>query len=239
MTSRIMFVDIYHGDTVVNITRARAFPLYGIIHKATQGAGYHDPLYATRRTMWKGLPSITWHAPDGKTQIDIPPLWGAYAFNTGESVRDQVANFLKYAQIDRWTLGAIDFEDHKQSEMSLAQLIEWTQRFADATGQLAKVYSGNRIKELITHATSDQRDWLARHDLWLCEYGSVARLTDVNGHPLPWEKYWAWQRDADGFGPDPHNVPGLAPDGIDQNAFDGTPEDLMETWVKKYNSLTS
>lgn len=234
LSGTIMFVDIYHGDPVIDFAASRRYPLYGLIHKATQGVGprAHDPLYHDRRDKWKTLPPIAYTRADGN-KVDIPPLWGAYDFNTGDPVKDQVSNFLAIAQLQDGDLGCLDFEDNAHSPMSLEQGIEWLQRFSDATGQLAKIYSGNRIKQLITKATSAQRDFLGMHDFWLCQYGRNAVLLDVNHHPLPWAKYWAWQRDADNLGPDTHGVPGISPTGIDQDVFDGTPEELMASWVKR------
>lgn len=230
----IMFVDIFHGDIVTDFAATRRYPIYGLFHKATQGVGprAHDPLYHARREQWKALPPIVYTRPDGST-VDIPPKWGAYDFNTGDPVKDQVDNFLSIAQLEASDAGCLDFEDNVHSPMSLEQGLEWLHRFADATGQLAKIYSGNRIKQLITKATSAQRDFLGMHDFWLCQYGRNAVLLDVNHHPLPWTRWWAWQRDADDIGPDHHGVPGISPTGVDLDVFDGTPEALAASWVKR------
>lgn len=235
LPGNIQFVDIYHGDEVDSFQSARWFGLYGVVHKATQGVGpgAHDPLYHARRAQWLSQPPLTWTREDQST-IAIPPLWGAYDFNTGDPVKDQVTNFLAIAQPDAVTLLCLDFEDNKHSQMTLLQACEWLQRVHDQTGQRAKIYSGNRMKEAITRATGDQLTLLAKHDFWLCQYGPRAVMLDSNHHPLPWKSWWAWQRDADGFGPDRvKTIPGIRPAGkVDEDVFLGTPEELMKTWVR-------
>src|ERR1043166_3634473 len=37
---RLMVVDLYHGDRVASFARARQAGIYGIIHKASEGAGH-------------------------------------------------------------------------------------------------------------------------------------------------------------------------------------------------------
>ena len=66
-------IDIYHGNVVHDFSALKAAGVVGVIHKCTQGAHYADPLYAARR----------------KLATDAGLLWGAYAFNTGESVAAQ------------------------------------------------------------------------------------------------------------------------------------------------------
>ena len=39
---RLMVVDIYHGDRVVSFARAKQAGIFGIIHKASEGAGMVD-----------------------------------------------------------------------------------------------------------------------------------------------------------------------------------------------------
>ena len=206
-------VDIYHGNTVTDFGKAHNFGIRGVIHKAVQGAGITDPAYAVRRprALAAGL------------------LWGAYAFNTGEKVADQVAHFLKVAQPDAHTLMALDFEDNKASEMSLAQAVEYLQRIDDAIGRHAWLYSGNRLKTLICNATDAQWDEIGKHPLWLCEYGPVAKMHDDDGDQLPWDAPTLWQFTGDGFGPQPHAVPGMQ-NKMDINSFAGTDDQLAAAW---------
>ena len=110
--------DIYHGDRVLGdrpgetngLIQFVAAGFRGLIHKATQGVHSADPLYAARRKL----------AADAAV-----PHWGAYDFNTGDPVAQQVDFFFQAAQPDTSTFCVIDFEDNTQSEMSLDQLCDY------------------------------------------------------------------------------------------------------------------
>lgn len=218
-------LDIYHGDEIEGqrdgsysgFAKLKASGFDGVIHKATQGVGSHDPEYAKRR----------------EAIIAADLLHGAYDFNTGDPVKDQVAYFIKTAMPCDTTLCGIDFEDNTHSEMTLPQLVEYLQRGDDAIGRPFWIYSGNRIKETIVHADDKTREFLASHPLWLCEYGAAAGLIDANHKPLPWADWTLWQRDADGAGPDNHNAPGILTRNIDLNVFAGTPAQLAGLWINK------
>lgn len=216
--NKLVAVDIYHGDPIVDLSLAKNFGIQGIIHKAVQGVGYTDPRYAKRRIM----------AEDAGI-----PHWGAYAFNTNEDVAAQVRHFLAVAAPDAKTFMALDYEDNTAGQMSLNNMIVYLSRLDQYLGRFSWLYSGNRIKQAITKATDSQRDFLAAHPFWLCEYGNVAKMVDVNRNPLPWVKPDLWQNAADGFGPQPHRVPGIDINGVDCNVFDGTPEELAAIWPGK------
>lgn len=200
-----MVVDLYHGDPVKDFTAAYASGIRGIIHKATQGAGVADPLYAVRRQAAK----------------DTGMLWGAYHFNTGDTVQAQVQHFLDVAEPDANTFMALDFEDNTHGNMTIDQARQFLELLDQSLGRPAAIYSGNRIKE----TQPDADPFFGSHKLWLCEYGPVARL------PASWDKYFLWQFTGDGIGPQPHTVPGIQVNGLDINTFDGTPEELAAQWA--------
>jgi GH25 family lysozyme M1 (1,4-beta-N-acetylmuramidase) len=213
-------IDIYHldandarGGDGADFAKARAFGIRGVIHKATQGVGITDRLYAPRR----------------KTAVDAGMLWGAYHFNTGESVAAQVKHFLAAAEPDAGTLMALDFEDGA-SNMSLAQARAFLEAIDAAIGRPAALYSGNRIKEQIAHADAETRAFFGKHKLWLCQYGPAPKLVDCNGEPLPWAKYFLWQYTGDGSGPTPHDVPGIGR-RMDVNHYGGTDDELKAEWT--------
>lgn len=217
MTDLCFVADMYHLNPVDFTKLAAAswngIKCVGIIHKASQGAGVPDPLYEARRLK--------------ATAAGF--LWGAYAFNTGENVAGQVAAFFKVATPDAATGMYLDFEDNSKSEMSLAQALEFLDRGDQKLGRRLGIYSGNRMKELIPAASAAQRDFLAQHAFWGCEYGPVFKDVDVNGHPLPWAAPFLWQDTGDGIGPQPHTLDGIE-QGADLSIFKGTRDQLAAAW---------
>lgn len=206
-------IDIYHGDTATDFGKAYAFGIRGVIHKATQGTSIDDPAYARRRVM--------------ATAAGM--LWGAYHFNSGESVPSQVTNFLSIAQPDATTLLALDFEDNAQSQMSLDHARQFLELVAEKVGRLPWLYSGNRIKETLAGASPETKAFFGKHNLWLPQYGAAPKLLDSNGDPLPWARATLWQFTGDGVGPQPHTVPGMQ-SGMDINSYDGTDAELAAQW---------
>src|SRR5262249_37818522 len=101
-----------------------------------------------------------------------------------------------------------------------------------ATGYRPWLYSGDRIKSTIVSATGQQRDFLAKHGLWGCEYGPRWKNVDANGRTLPWPTAPIWQYTGDGT-PGPASLPttrsGLE-NGADLSIFQGTRQDLAKIW---------
>lgn len=162
--------------------------IWGLIHKATQGKGVTDPAYAKRTAAARS---------DGL-------LTGAYHFNAGDTISRQVNHFFDAADPDANTLMALDFEDNRKSQMTLAQAVQFLQFGDEKLGRALWLYSGNRIKELIVHASAEVRVTFAKRP-WLCQYDPTANMTDANGHALPWAKPTLWQFTGDGVGSKPHN----------------------------------
>lgn len=206
MTPRV--VDISHHNTVIDLKATAAAGVWGVIHKASQGRSYRDPDYTSRRALAKAACL----------------LWGAYHFNTGDPVKDQVENFLSAAKPDDQTLMVLDFEDNRLSNMTIEQAADFLVEIPKRLGRPAAIYSGNRLKELLPGATQSARDLICRHRLWLCQYGPRAVL------PAGFDHYWLWQYTGDGIGPQPHSIAGIKGTGIDLNAFDGTREQLAAGW---------
>jgi lysozyme len=211
----ILFSDVHRTDPIGDFAALAQAGIYGLIHKATQGAGSTDPAYRARRTNARlgGL------------------LTGAYHFNTGDTIPGQVNHFFDAVQPDASTLMALDFEDNRASQMTLAQAVQFLQLADEKLGRPLWVYSGNRIKELIGNASAEVRAVFAKRKFWLCEYGPVARMTDALGHPLPWAVPTLWQFTGDGIGPAPHTLPGIITKGIDINCYAGTRDQLKADWV--------
>lgn len=216
-------LDIYHGDIIEGQSngsysgfgKIKAAGYAGIILKATQGINVADPEYAKRVKFL--------------SQYDILP--GAYHFNTGDKISSQVDQFFNIAKPTDKTLMAIDFEDNSKSEMTLNELIDFLTLGYAILKRRLWVYSGERIKSLIVHADPTTRNFLALHKFWLSEYGNVPKMIDENGKLLPWTNWTLWQRDADGYGPDAHNVPGMITPNDDLSIYNGNAQQLALDWI--------
>jgi lysozyme len=208
-----LVIDISHHNTI-DLPRGGfgsvyAYGIRGVIHKASQGKGYRDPVYAPRR----------------KQATDAGLLWGAYHFNTGENVAAQVDNFLRCADPTDATLMALDFEDNIASQMSAQQCVEFLGLLDQKLGRKAVIYGGNRIKEQLPKLGKADQAFIASHQLWLCQYGPVAKI------PQPWTNFFLWQFTGDGVGPKPHAIPGIVGNGIDINSYGGTAAQLSMEWA--------
>jgi len=210
--------DISHYNRVTDLAAAKAFGIRGIIHKASQGLTYRDEEYARRRVM----------------AADAGLLWGAYHFNTGHDVAEQVENFLEAADPDDNTLLCLDFEDNPNSNMSIRQAAQFIELVEQQAGRQVVLYSGNRLKTQIVKADAATVAVIARCRFWLCQYGPTPKLRDDGGRPLPFgEAPWLWQYTGDGKGPAPHSVPGIdipGHPGIDVNHFFGADDELDAQW---------
>lgn len=207
MTPRV--VDISHHNTVVDLKATAAAGVWGIIHKSSQGAAYRDPNYAGRRS-----PAVA-----------AGLLWGAYHFNTGDPVAQQVDYFLKCAAPDDQTLMVLDYEDNRLSNMSISDAVDFLQLLEQKLGRKGAIYSGNRLKENIGKLSPKDRDYLLGHRLWLCQYGPKAVL------PTGFKSWWLWQYTGDGIGPPPHSIAGIPGSGIDLNTYLGTRAQLAKEWA--------
>ena len=164
-------IDISRFVTVSDFRLVRQSNILGVIHKATEGGDYADPVYATRRPQAEaaGL------------------LWGAYHFGTGQmSGAQQAAFFLSVSRPSPRTLLALDLElneNNPSNSMRLDQAEAFVQAVAQATGRLPVVYvhptwangdplpnSGYSLDARIT-----PNSILARCGLWVADYHEFAR----------------------------------------------------------------
>lgn len=202
-------VDLSHYNNVTSFPAVAAAGVWGIIHKATQGVGYVDSRYALRRPV----------------ALAAKLLWGAYHFNTGDPISDQVKFFIDHAQPDVNTLMVLDYEDYRQSNMNINGAVEFLHLLEQQLGRKGALYSGNRVKETIGTLNATDKAYLCSHRLWLCQYGPKAIL------PSGWNNWWLWQFTGDGIGPTPHSVPGIQGSQLDINTFAGTPLQLSTSWA--------
>lgn len=184
----------------------------GTILRAQRSNGLVDSAFATRI----------------EEAIKAGLLPGSYAFNTGESAQVQATRYATVTKPFGKIMRSLDFETNAGGNMPFDAALEFMDRTDQAFGAATWMYSGNRLKELIIHATDAQREFLDKHLLWGCEYGPRWRNVDVNGHTLPMTMQ-IWQFTDGQVGPQPHTFSGLEPHA-DISIFQGTLEQLEALW---------
>lgn len=210
-------VDISHYDDVVPDTTpgfaaVRKAGYVGVIHKATQGRGSADKMYALRR--------------DPARTNDLE--WGAYHYMTGEDPAQQADHFLDVALLGDTAPGSVLFAlDHEDRGATLKMARQFCERVAEKAGRYPILYSGFLVKEQMPGASrADQKWWGTNIRLWLSQYGPKPKWPDC------WAAPWLWQFTGDGVGPEPHKVPGIKiAGGPDINSFAGTDEELRMQWA--------
>lgn len=196
-----VIIDLSHHNETVDFATLKAAGIVGIIHKATQGTGYTDPTYASRRTDAEaaGL------------------LWGAYHFGTGADGAVQAKQFLKVAGPPDKTLLVLDFEQNTQGDsMTLAQADDFVTAVQQQSGRWPVLYTGS------SYFGTKKDALLAKCPLWLAQYGSKTVV------PANWPSWTLWQYTDGISGPGPHTVDGVGK--CDRDQFYGTLEQLMAFW---------
>ena len=207
-------IDISAHTTVSDFRLVRASNILAVIHKASEGDFYADPMCAERRSQAEaaGL------------------LWGTYHFGKGDSPgAQQAAFFLDSSRPSRGTLLALDFEPNEgdpSNSMTLEQAEAFVQAVASATGRLPLVYvhptwaKGTRI-------TPDSI--LARCGRWVVDYRASPEI------PRAWATsgWRLWQYASDEYaGRRAHGrnriIQGV--DRCDRNLFNGDVAALYQFW---------
>lgn len=220
-------IDISHTSSVSDFNAIRSGGVLAVLHKATEGGDWADPLYASRRLQarQRGL------------------MWGAYHFGTRQySGAQQAATFLAVAQPDRATLLALDLEPNERrpgNTMTIGQAEEFAWAVRQATGRLPLVYvhptwadggAYGRAGQTLGRAIGPD-SILARCDLWLVSYAEQPEV------PFAWSRrgwrFWQYAGDDYGGGGGPfgelsRTVPGV--DRCDRNLFQGDTAQLYHYW---------
>lgn len=196
--------DISHHNSNVNLIKAKADGLIGVIQKATQGLLNVDPTYKKNQ----------------KKASDAGLLWGAYHFGTGSDGVQQAQHFLDTVQPDKQTLLVLDFEPDLQGpSMTLEEARAFVTHVHDAVGRWPGLYSGHYIKQLLG-TNSDAV--LANCWFWLAQYGPTPVV------PANWKTWTMWQYTDGAIGDPPHSVNGI---GLcDRDKFNGTEAALRNLW---------
>ncbi len=222
-------IDINHNDIVTDFITARlSGNVRGVVHKASEGNDWFDPLYQQRRQEAEaaGL------------------LWGAYHFGTRQhSGAEQAAAFLTAAQPGPATLLALDLELNERipsNSMTLLQAEDFVAAVLMATGRLPMLYvrpawaDGDPLPGTgySLGGAIGPNSVLAQCDLWLADYRVDPEL------PRSWAargwRLWQYAGDsgAEGsgpFGPLAHAVAGV--DRCDRNLFRGDWPALASFWA--------
>jgi lysozyme len=198
-------VDISHHNGNVDLTKAKAAGIVGVIHKATQSTSMLDNMYGTNRQKAEaaGL------------------LWGAYHFGTKGDGAAQADFFLSKANAGPQTLLVLDYEPNGNSTMTLDQARAFVSRIKEVTGRFPGFYSGSLIKEQLGGKPPDPV--LSQCFLWIAQYGPAPKNI-----PATWPTWTFWQYTDGSVGPEPHSVDGIG--NCDRDQFNGTTEALQKLW---------
>ena len=204
ITGLNVVVDISHHNGNVNLAQAKADGILAVIHKATQGTTYTDPMYTINK----------------QQALAAGLLWGAYHFGTGDDAQQQAQHFLSVVQPGPNDLLVLDFETNTGgTSMTLDQARQFVQIIRDQTGRWPGLYSGIYIKNLLG---TNHDPLLANCWFWLSQYGPTAKV------PPNWPTWTLWQYTDGSVGPQPHSVNGIG--NCDRDTFNGGNSALMKLW---------
>jgi len=198
-------VDLSHHNGNVNLEKAKADGILGVIQKATQGQSGNDPKFKTNRTKAN----------------DAGLMFGAYHFATGSDGLKQAQHFLDVVDSFENTLLVLDFEPNPTGpSMTLEEARAFVTHVNEQTGRFPGLYSGHFIKQLLG---SNKDDVLAQCWFWLAQYGPTPVV------PANWPTWTMWQYTDGAAGPQPHNVAGI---GLcDRDKFNGDKDQLKQLWL--------
>jgi GH25 family lysozyme M1 (1,4-beta-N-acetylmuramidase) len=197
-------VDLSHYNGDVDLEVAKQDGILAVIHKATQGFVFADPLYAVNRAKARaaGL------------------FWGAYHFGTGGDGVAQAEHFLQTAKGEARDLLVLDLEyDTQGPSMTLEEARAFVRHLHFATGRWPGLHAGYYLKELIG-AQADPV--LGQCWFWLAQYGPTAVV------PPAWQTWTLWQYTDGAVGPEPHQVQGIG--RCDRDRFHGDAGALRTFW---------
>lgn len=201
-------VDANHNDDIV-LNSLQAAGVVAVIHKASEGATFKDPMYPQRRYEARALGM----------------LWGAYHFSSGRPPEDQVSNFISALQwgvapaFDASTLLCLDFENSTSGpDMSVDDACTFVRLVFQQTGRWPLVYGSNLVSDADAHAALPCP--LTNCPLWYANYNDQPERVPNR----VWNSLALWQYSDGRNGPPPL----LA--GLDRSCFMGTEAALQAAW---------
>lgn len=207
-----VIIDIHH-DNHFDAVKLRNAGVRAVIHKASEGATFKDPVYRERR----------------EQALAAGLLWGAYHFSSARPAADQAKNFLDATQAgdpdvdNRATLFCLDFEPSSSGpDMTLAQAHDFVARVRDKTGRWPMIYGGNMLRDAVQAHGADPI--LKNCPLWYARYRG-----EPIGIPMDtWPHFTLWQYTDGRLGPPPHAFAGMA--ATDLDCYLGTEAALKNAW---------
>jgi lysozyme len=199
-----VIVDLSHHNGVVDLAVAHGAGIVGVIHKATQGTSFVDPMYQTNRA---------------KAQ-QAGLLWGAYHFGVGADGVEQADHFLQVVEPGPQDLLVLDFEANAQGpSMTLEEARAFVTHINETLGRFPGLYSGHYVKDLLGTSTDPV---LANCWFWLSQYGPTPVV------PANWTSWTIWQYTDGALGLGPYDVPGIG--RCDRDKFNGDINALNKLW---------
>ncbi|SDO90737.1 Glycosyl hydrolases family 25 [Ralstonia sp. 25mfcol4.1] len=207
-----VIIDIHH-DNHFDAVKLRNAGVRAVIHKASEGATFKDPVYRERR----------------EQALAAGLLWGAYHFSSARPAADQAKNFLDATQAgdpdvdNRATLFCLDFEPSSSGpDMTLAQAHDFVARVRDKTGRWPMIYGGNMLRDAVQAHGADPI--LKNCPLWYARYRG-----EPIGIPMDtWPHFTLWQYTDGRLGPPPHAFAGMT--ATDRDCYLGTEAALKNAW---------
>ena len=200
-------VDLSHHNANVDFPTLRGAGVVGVLHKASQGASYVDPTYASRQPLAR--------------QAGL--RWGAYHFGDGSDAPTQAAHFLATANAAAGDLLVLDVEQNTAgSSMSLSQAETFVQTVFQRSGRWPGVYGSSYLKQLV--ATAAATSPLSHCWLWVATYANQP----LSLAPL-WPNWTLWQYTDGASGPAPQSVAGAG--NCDRDMYNGDLAGLQRWWA--------
>jgi lysozyme len=221
-------IDISHMTDVSDFALARRRSnILGVIHKASEGGDWRDPMYAKRRAQAEAAGM----------------MWGAYHFGTHQySGADQAKMFLSVARPGPTTLLALDLECNElnpANTMNIRQAEEFVRTVQVLAGRRPLIYTSARWADGMPMGASkrtlgrpiSEKSVLADCPLWLADYRKSPQV------PSAWRgKGWHfWQYTGDTEDGGPRSARSQAVSGVsscDRNIFRGDVNTLLRFWTK-------
>lgn len=167
-------IDLSHFNTVTSFSAIKAGGIVGVLHKATQGTGWMDPTYVSRK----------------QEALDAGLWWGAYHFGTNADGAAQAQYFLSKVNPGPNDLLALDFEENPSSQMTIAQAEQFVTEVFNKTGRYPGFYSDALAGKLMGNNPSSI---LANCWFWRAQYGGTSPSV-----PSTWQTWTMWQYTSSG-----------------------------------------